>query len=179
MVWLRVYSGSISAGDVLINPRTAEAERPARLQTMLGEDATELSAAGPGAICAAVGLKATRTGDTLLLRPAEGRAHLRLPEVWRWGGSNSRGCQTRGCPLTRVASALSSPQLRTPTPVFFTAVETASASQQEDLDRALAAMQLEDPSVHVRLDQVTGQQLIGGMGELHLQVTPRWDPTLG
>ena len=61
-------------------------------------------------------------------------------------------------------------RVRQPTPVFFTAIETGSASQQATLDAALAAMTLEDPSVHVRIDHVTGQQLLGGMGELHLQV---------
>ena len=107
---------------------------------MNGEESSDLAAASTGAICAATGLKKTRTGDTLLLRPADGAQEMRLP------------------------------QLTTPTPVFFSAVEVESASQQDALDAALASLCLEDPSVLVRVDQVTGQQLIGGMGELHLQI---------
>ena len=140
VVWLRVYSGAVSPGDVLHNPRTGESERIARLHLMNGEESSDLAAASTGAICAATGLKKTRTGDTLLLRPADGAQEMRLP------------------------------QLTTPTPVFFSAVEVESASQQDALDAALASLCLEDPSVLVRVDQVTGQQLIGGMGELHLQI---------
>ena len=140
IVWLRVYSGEIAIGSTLLNSHTAAEERPTRLLQLNGEESTELKLAGAGSICAAVGLKRTRTGDTLLLRPSEGCSELRLAE------------------------------LRTPTPVFFSAVEVGSHAQQKELDAALEAMCLEDPSVVVRLDPVTGQQLIGGMGELHLQI---------
>ena len=140
VVWLRTYAGAIAPGDVLVNSRTGEQERPTRLVVLHGEESTEVSSALPGSICAAIGLRRTRTGDTLLRQPAVGYADARLPELF------------------------------TPTPVFFTAVEVEKASQQAALDAALAAVCLEDPSVSVRADPVTGQQLVGGMGELHLQV---------
>ena len=84
-----------------------ESERLGRLHMLHGEDSIELRAASTGAICAVTGLRATRTGDTLLLRPGHECATFRLPE------------------------------LTTPTPVFFRAVEVASAAQQPDLDAAL------------------------------------------
>ena len=93
-----------------------------------------------GSIVAASGLKSTQTGDTLLLSPSSGCNEMRLPG------------------------------LITPTLVFFTAIETESASQQTALDEAIRCICLEDPSITVRQDANTGQQLLGGMGELHLQV---------
>ncbi len=140
LVWMRVYSGEVCPGDALWNARTGEAERPTRLLQMHGEDTLDVGAAGPGSIVAAHGLKHTRTGDTLLLRPREGCERAQLPG------------------------------LHAPSPVFFCAVETHSSSQQPALDAALAAIVVEDPSVAVSIDRVTGQQLLGGMGELHLQV---------
>ena len=140
IVWLRTYSGEMAPGQPLLNGRLGEEERPTRLLVMHGDETSDVQTVGAGAICAAVGMKRTRTGDTLLLHPRPGHAELQLPV------------------------------LRTPTPVFFTAVEVASASQQPALDAALGALTLEDPSVSVRVDPVTGQQLLGGMGELHLQV---------
>lgn len=140
VVWLRVYSGTIGVGDTVHNPRTGEQERVLRLHAMNGEDTRDLAQASEGSICAAVGMRRTQTGDTLLLRPSADSMDLRLPE------------------------------LRVPTPVFFSAFETASTAQQPALDAALSALCLEDPSISVRTDPVTAQQLVGGMGELHLQI---------
>ena len=140
IVWLRVYSGELNASDTLHNTRTGGSERLLRLHTIQGEDAMDVRTAGRGSIVAASGLKSTQTGDTLLLSPSSGCNEMRLPG------------------------------LITPTPVFFTAIETESASQQTALDEAIRCICLEDPSITVRQDANTGQQLLGGMGELHLQV---------
>ena len=61
--------------------------------------------------------------------------------------------------------------LHVPRPVFFCSVEPASSGVQLRLDAALAALTREDPSVRVTTDPDSGQTVIGGMGELHLQVT--------
>ncbi|KAL1522960.1 hypothetical protein AB1Y20_017924 [Prymnesium parvum] len=140
VVWLRVYGGVIRAGDALLNTRTGEAQKPTRLLRMHGEDAEAIEQVEEGGICAAVGLREARTGDTLLLEPAS-------------------GCET-----------LQLPSLRIPSPVFFCAVEPDSSGQQAALDKALEALCLEDPSMHTSVDKATGQQLVGGMGELHLEV---------
>ena len=140
IVWLRVYAGELAPAAALRNARTGDEERPRELLRIHGADATPLDAAPAGTICAATGLRGTRTGDTLLLNPAAGCERLRLRGV------------------------------RAPRPVFFCAVEAASAAEQAALDAALARLRLEDPSVGVALDRTTGQQLLGGMGELHLEV---------
>ena len=93
LVWLRTYHGTISAGQTLHNTRPGVDERPTRLLRMHGEDAVDIADVGRGQIVAALGMKHTRTGDTLLLSPPTGLAAIRLPDV------------------------------HTPTPVFFTAIE--------------------------------------------------------
>lgn len=140
IVWLRVYSGELRSSDALVNSTNGKTERLGRLLKMHGEASSEQSAVGAGDIVAALGFKHTRTGDTLLLSPASGCNELRLEGV------------------------------AVPPPVFFCALETESAAQQAALDEALACVQLEDPSVVVSLERSTGQQLLGGMGELHLEV---------
>ena len=101
VVWLRVYSGTIESGASLWNPRTSEEERLSQLQLMHGEEGKALQGAAAGSICAAVGMRRTRTGDTLMLRPRSAElATYRLPEL--------------------VA----------PAPVFFSAVEVGSHAQQ-------------------------------------------------
>ena len=107
----------VRPGDALLNARTGEGERPTRLVRMHGELLGEVEAAGAGTICAAVGLRRTRTGDTLLLRP------------------NVEG----GAPAGRLRG------VAVPPPVFFCAVEAEAASQQPALDAALAPPRLEDP----------------------------------
>jgi elongation factor G len=127
VVWLRVYNGVFAPSDTCVNARSGVGERLQRLHALRGDEATEVLHAPAGSIVAATGLKSTRTGDTLLLQPQPGCHELTLPA------------------------------LTPPNPVFFSAIETASASQQGQLDAALAAICLEDPSVVVRNDPVSGQ----------------------
>ena len=81
LVWMRIYGGELRAGEGLLNTRTGEVERPTKLLQLHGEDLRELTEVAEGGICAAVGLKAARTGDTLLLEPAAGCEALQLPAL--------------------------------------------------------------------------------------------------
>ena len=141
LVWLRVYGGAVRRGDGLLNTRVGVVESVAQLVAVHGAHVSAVDSVGAGSLCAALGLKHTRTGDTLLREP--------------------RSDVARRAALEGVA---------TPPPVFHCAIETESASQHRQLDEAVAAVRLEDPSVSLSLDPTTGQQLLGGMGELHLQV---------
>ena len=130
----------VRRGDTLLNTRTGEREVVGQLLAMHGQHATPVEAVAAGSLCAGLGLKGTRTGDTLLRDPKLEMAEARLD----------------GVPI--------------PPPVFHCAVEVGSSAQHKQLDTAVAQVQLEDPSVSLSVDATTGQQLLGGMGELHLQV---------
>jgi elongation factor G len=134
--FIRVYSGVLKTGDTVMNPRTGKTERVGRLVKMHAnkrEDITEIYA---GDICACVGLKELKTGDTL--------------------------CS----PNHPVAlSAIDFPE-----PVISVAVEPKTKGDQEKMGMALARLADEDPTFKVRTDEESGQTIISGMGELHLEI---------
>ncbi len=134
--FIRVYSGVLKTGDTVLNPRTGKTERVGRLVKMHAnkrEDITEIYA---GDICACVGMKELKTGDTL--------------------------CS----PSDPVAlSAIDFPE-----PVISVAVEPKTKGDQEKMGMALARLADEDPTFKVRTDEESGQTIISGMGELHLEI---------
>jgi elongation factor G len=134
--FIRIYSGSLKTGDTVENPRTGKTERVGRLVKMHAnkrEDITEIYA---GDICACVGLKELKTGDTL--------------------------CS----PSAPIAlSAITFPE-----PVIHVAVEPKTKGDQEKMGVALARLADEDPTFKVHTDIDSGQTIISGMGELHLEI---------
>ena len=134
--FIRIYSGSLKTGDTVVNPRTGKTERVGRLVKMHAnkrEDITEIYA---GDICACVGLKELKTGDTL--------------------------CS----PSAPVAlSAITFPE-----PVISVAIEPKTKGDQEKMGIALSRLADEDPTFKVRTDIDSGQTIISGMGELHLEI---------
>ena len=134
--FIRIYSGSLKTGDTILNPRSGKTERVGRLVKMHAnkrEDITEIYA---GDICAAVGLKDVKTGDTLCT------------------------------PQHPVAlSAITFPE-----PVISVAIEPKTKADQEKMGMALARLSDEDPTFKVRTDHDSGQTIISGMGELHLEI---------
>ncbi len=136
LAFIRLYSGYLKTGDTITNPRTGKTERIGRLVKMHAnkrEDITEIYA---GDICACVGLKDIKTGDTL--------------------------CS----PFDPVAlSAIDFPE-----PVISVAIEPKTKADQEKMGMALARLSDEDPTFKVRTDHESGQTIISGMGELHLEI---------
>jgi elongation factor G len=134
--FIRIYSGSLKTGDTVENPRTGKTERVGRLVKMHAnkrEDITEIYA---GDICACIGLKELKTGDTL--------------------------CS----PSAPIAlSAITFPE-----PVISVAIEPKTKGDQEKMGVALSRLADEDPTFKVRTDQDSGQTIISGMGELHLEI---------
>ena len=134
--FIRVYSGQLRTGDTVLNPRTGKTERVGRLVKMHAnkrEDITEIMA---GDICACVGLKELKTGDTLC------------------------------APSAPIAlSAITFPE-----PVISVAIEPKTKADQEKMGMALARLSDEDPTFKVRTDEESGQTIISGMGELHLEI---------
>lgn len=148
LVYVRVYSGSIDRGATLYNTNLAVAERAPRLLKMYANDAVEVDSIGAGQIGVITGLKHARTGDTLIVY---------------------RGLQMKGTP----SGGLNTLQLRpiaVPPPVFFTSIEPHSLSEQKHVQESLAILLREDPSLHLSVDEESGQTHLAGMGDLHLEI---------
>ncbi|CAN9292564.1 unnamed protein product [Alternaria alternata] len=148
LVYVRVYSGSIDRGATLYNTNLSLAERAPRLLKMYANDAVEVDSIGVGQIGVITGLKHARTGDTLIVY---------------------RGLQMKGTP----SGGLDTLQLRpiaVPPPVFFTSIEPNSLSEQKHVQESLAILLREDPSLHLSVDEESGQTHLAGMGDLHLEI---------
>jgi elongation factor G len=136
LTFARVYSGTITPGMQLWNPRAQKSERIARVLRMHANAGAALESAGPGEIVGLTGCKVTATGDTLCDRAA---------------------------PIV-----LENPSF--PLPVMVLVIEPGTAAERDKLRLALARLEHEDPTFRVTEDPDTGQWLIAGMGELHLEV---------
>ncbi|RIA95669.1 P-loop containing nucleoside triphosphate hydrolase protein [Glomus cerebriforme] len=139
MIFVRVYSGKIDNRMTLFNTNTRKKERVNKLLQMYANDVEEIPSITAGNIGVILGLKETRTGDTLI-QINDSRQNLKLQSI------------------------------DIPSPVFFYAVEPTSVSDEKPLEEALKNILREDPSLHVHVDSDSGQTLISGMGELHLEI---------
>ncbi|MBJ7334036.1 MAG: elongation factor G, partial [Thermoleophilia bacterium] len=136
LTYFRVYSGRLSAGSPIYNSSTDKKERVGRILQMHANHREERDEVGAGEIAAAVGLKATTTGDTL--------------------------CDEKQPVLLE--------SIIFPEPVIEVAVEPKTKADQDKLATALQRLSEEDPTFRVKTDEETGQTLIAGMGELHLEI---------
>jgi elongation factor G len=136
LAYIRVYSGVIDSGSYLLNARTGKKERISRLFQMHSNKQNPIEHCGAGDICAAVGFKDLRTGDTLC-----------TPEK----------------PI--VLESMTFPE-----PVIGVAVEPKTQADVDKLGVALNKLSEEDPTFQVKSDPDSGQTVISGMGELHLEI---------
>ncbi|CAI9406452.1 Elongation factor G [Pleomorphomonas sp. T1.2MG-36] len=136
LTFARVYSGVLQKGSTVLNSTREKRERIGRMVQMHADTREDVEEARAGDIVAFVGLKDTRTGDTL--------------------------CD----PLKPVVLE----KMEFPEPVIEMAVEAATKTEQEKLSMALQKLASEDPSFRVSTDQESGQTIIKGMGELHLDI---------
>ena len=135
LTFARVYSGTLSKGQALLNSTRDKNERVGRMVLMHANNREEIAEAYSGDIVALVGMKDTRTGETL--------------------------CD----PLKPVILE----KMEFPDPVIEQAVEPKTKGDQERMTTALIKLAIEDPSFRVSTDQESGQKIIKGMGELHLE----------
>ncbi|KAG2234683.1 P-loop containing nucleoside triphosphate hydrolase protein [Thamnidium elegans] len=142
MVYVKVYSGKLNTRMTLFNTTTRLKERVNKLLQMYAKDVEEIPTIDAGNIGVIVGLKDTRTGDTLVQ-------------------SNDTHAIKSGLQLSNI---------EIPSPAFFSAVEPASVSDEEAVETALKNLVREDPSLKVWTDEESGQLLVSGMGELHLEI---------
>ncbi len=136
LTYFRVYSGTATCGSYVLNSREDRKERLSRLLLMHANKREDIQTVYPGDIVAAVGLRYTKTGDTL--------------------------CDTKH-PI-----ALES--MHFPEPVIFVAIEPRTKSDEDKLFESLEKLSDEDPTFKVQINEETGQTLIAGMGELHLEI---------
>lgn len=140
MVFLRVYSGVLKSRAVFLNSKNGEKERITKLFQMHANFPHEINQISAGNIGVAIGLKHVATGDTILSDKVQPKDMIELEGV------------------------------SVPAPVFFCSIESESSAAQATLDKVLDIMQKEDPSLKVDVDPETGQTLVKGMGELHLEI---------
>jgi len=136
LTFLRIYSGTLSSGDTVLNSSTGKTERIGRILQMHANRREEKKKVYAGDIVAVVGLKDVTTGNTF--------------------------CHP-GYPLVMEPMAF-------PDPVLAVAIEPKTKADQDKLGIALAKLAEEDPTFKVKVDKETGQTIISGMGELHLEI---------
>ena len=136
LTFFRVYSGVLNSGSYVYNSTKDKRERVGRLLQMHANKREEIEEVRAGDIAAAIGLKDTRTGDTLC---------------------------TEDNPIILEA-------MKFPNPVIDVAIEPKTKADQDKLAIALQKLAEEDPTFRVRSDAETGQTIIAGMGELHLEI---------
>jgi elongation factor G len=136
LVFIRVYSGKLNAGDTILNVAKSREERVGRLVKMHANKREEITELYAGDIAAVVGLKSVGTGDTI--------------------------CD-RNQPVLLETIIF-------PEPVIQLAIEPKTKTDQEKLGMAIAKLVNEDPTLRFSTDQETGQTILAGMGELHLEI---------
>jgi elongation factor G len=139
LVLMRLYSGTLNAGDTVYNATQGESERVARLFHLHAGTKEKTDTALAGEIVAAAGMKLARTGDTLCANP-KGPDTVLLESIEAYK------------------------------PVISLALEPQNTEEGDRLDEVFAKFLLEDPTLFAEQDKETGQRLISGMGELHLEV---------
>jgi elongation factor G len=136
LAFIRIYSGTLKAGDKVYNPVKKKTEKIGKLLKLHANKREEVSEIGTGDIGAIVGLKFTTTGDTL--------------------------CESGDFIILE--------SMKFADPVIGIAIEPKSKADEKKLTESLAKIALEDPSFAVKIDEDTGQTIISGMGELHLEI---------
>lgn len=136
LIFVRVYSGVLTAGSYVLNTTTGEKERIGRIVRMHADKREDIDKVTAGDIAAVVGLKSTFTGHT----------------------------------LSDVAHPIALESIEFPDPPVSIAVEPKTKADQEKMGIALQRLSEEDPTFRVHTDDDTGQTIMSGMGELHLDI---------
>ena len=136
LTYLRVYSGCANVSDQVLNTTVNKKERFGRVLLMFANKCEDLTRISAGDIVGAIGLRHTRTGDTL--------------------------CQSNKPILLE--------RMQFPEPVIHVAIEPKTKADDEKISEALSKLADEDPTFKVKVDDETGQTIISGMGELHIEI---------
>ncbi|MCC5920029.1 MAG: elongation factor G [Cyclobacteriaceae bacterium] len=136
LAFMRVYSGTLDGGSYIYNMRTRKKERISRLLQMHSNKQNPIDRVEAGDICAGVGFKDIKTGDT----------------------------------LTDEKNPIVLESMEFPEPVIGYAIEPKTQADVDKMGMAISKLVEEDPTLHVETDHETGQTVLRGMGELHLEI---------
>uniref|UniRef100_A0A3P9QAE4 Ribosome-releasing factor 2, mitochondrial n=1 Tax=Poecilia reticulata TaxID=8081 RepID=A0A3P9QAE4_POERE len=161
LVFLRIYSGTLKSQTAVHNINRNNTERMSRLLVPFADQQVEIPSMSAGNIALTVGLKQTVTGDTIVSSKVSAAAAARRAQS-DGGTGTKRGDQAD------IGIVLSGVEV--PDPVFFCTIEPPTMAKQADLESALNCLQREDPSLKVRVDPDSGQTILCGMGELHIDI---------
>jgi elongation factor G len=136
LAFMRVYAGKLDGGSYVLNNRTGKKERISRLMQMHANKQNPIESIEAGDICAAVGFKDIKTGDT----------------------------------LTAEDNKLVLESITFPEPVIGYSIEPKKQADVDKLSMAISKLVEEDPTLHIETNEETGQTIMRGMGELHLEI---------
>ncbi|MCF7790794.1 MAG: elongation factor G [Victivallales bacterium] len=136
LLYMRTYSGTLSAGSIVFNPRTKEKIKIKRILRLYSKRVEPIEEVGPGDIVGLIGVKNTTTGDTLC---------------------------SAGNPVALEG-------VNFPEPVISMAIEPKSSKNKDKLVSSLNLLCREDPTLSLDVHESTGQNILSGMGELHLEI---------
>ncbi|GLG93065.1 Ribosome-releasing factor 2, mitochondrial [Gryllus bimaculatus] len=154
VTFFRIYSGSLVKGQKIYNIQQEKTEQLARLMIPYADETIDVPTVSCGNIAAVGGLKETKTGDFVTSNAST--ASTAKKRLFKYQGES---------PQEGFGEAA-----KVPVPVFYCSIEAPSQAYQSQLESALEQLQREDPSLVVIQDEMTGQTVLGGMGELHLDI---------
>ncbi|CAF4866714.1 unnamed protein product [Pieris macdunnoughi] len=180
LTFLRLYGGEFTKAQKIYNIARDSSEQAGALYVALADEYRPVERVTAGNIAVVSGLKATMTGDLVTSsNAAASRAKSRLREVLNdpkqteqlLVPSARQRLQAIEDPSTDdIADVLLGIGTTIPEPVFLCSIEPPSAAYQSSLETALEELQREDPSLRITSDEETGQMVLAGMGELHLEI---------
>ncbi|XP_045776474.1 ribosome-releasing factor 2, mitochondrial [Maniola jurtina] len=181
LTFLRVYSGEITKGQKIYNLSRDKSEQTGLLYVALADEYQPVERVTSGNIAVVSALKATMSGDLITTnQAATNRAREKLTSLLK----DPAVCEELVHPSAKhrlqamdteptaedIADMLLGIGNTVPEPVFLCSIEPPSAAYQNALETALEELQREDPSLRVTTDEDTGQMVLAGMGELHLEI---------
>lgn len=155
---VRIFRGDLKRG-ARVTTSVGNTENVQRLYEPLADEYREVDSIGAGNVCVCAGLKTTRTGDILVSSISSLKsAKRKLKKI-----AISEDDDDEDATVFKLEPKI-------PDAVYFCSIEPPSISSQQALDNALLQIQREDPSLRVKYDETTMQTVLGGMGQLHLEI---------
>ena len=149
----RVYSGVLRRDSHVLNTRSHGKERIGQLLVIQGKETEHVDEIGPGDIGAVAKLKETRAGDWLASRDPTA------------GGAGSKGSGGG-----EAVPAIAMPSIPLPAPVMAFAIEAKTKGDEDKVFTALRRLQEEDPTIDLHRDEQTGEQIVAGLSQIHVEV---------